>query len=107
MTTFDRRKDAYEGKFAHDEALRFRAFARRNKLLGHWVAAKLGKNAAEAEDYARSVMRADLQEAGDEDVLRKVHADLEASGQAVSDAELRATMNELLGRAMREVEAEA
>jgi hypothetical protein len=75
--------------------------------LGQWAADKLGKSGAEAEDYARSVMRADLQEAGDDDVLRKVHADLQAAGQSVSEADLRATMNQLLGRATTEVEAES
>lgn len=107
MTTFDKRKDAYENKFAHDDALRFRANARRNKLLGHWVAAKLGKSGDDAEDYARSVVRADLQEAGDDDVLRKVRADLDAGGQPVDDAQLRATMSELMARAVTEIETES
>ena len=80
MTTFDDRKDAFEKKFAHDEELRFKANARRNKLLGLWAAEKLGKNGADAEAYAKSVVMADFQEAGDDDVLRKVKGDLEAGG---------------------------
>ena len=107
MTTFDKRKDAYESKFAHDDALRFQAIARRNKLLGHWVAAKLGKVGADAEDYARSIVRADLQEVGDDDVLRKVRADLEAGGQPVDEAQLRATMIELMARAIADIEAQS
>jgi len=102
MTTFDDRKDAFEKKFAHDEELRFKATARRNKLLGLWVAQKLGKSGADAEAYAKSVVLADFQEAGDDDVMRKVQADLEAAGP-VSDAELRRVMNELMERAITEI----
>src|SRR5688572_24893122 len=80
MTTFDNRKDTFEKKFVHDEELRFKATARRNKLLGLWAADRLGKSGAEAEAYAKSVVMADFQEAGDDDVLRKVQADLEAGG---------------------------
>ncbi len=72
MTTFDKRQDAFEAKFAHDEELRFKAEARRNKLLGLWAAEKLGKTGEDAEDYARSVVAADFEEAGEEDVFRKI-----------------------------------
>ena len=106
MTTFDRRKDAYENKFAHDEALRFKAMSRRNKLLGQWAAEKLGKRGDEADAYAREVVRSDFQEAGDDDVLRKVAADFQAAGIAHSDAELRSTMDELMGTAVTQIEAE-
>ena len=105
MTTFDERKDAFEKKFAHDEELRFKAMARRNKLLGLWAAGQLGKTEAEAEAYAKSVVLADFQEAGDDDVLRKVRADLEAGGKPVSEAELRQQMMDLLARAVEEIKA--
>ena len=105
MTTFDDRKDAFEKKFAHDEELRFKAMARRNKLLGLWAAEKLGKSGADAEAYSKSVVMADFQEAGDDDVLRKVKADLEAGGAAVSEGELRTRMTDLLARAVEDVQA--
>jgi hypothetical protein len=79
MTTFDDRKDSFERKFAHDEELRFKATARRNKLLGLWAAEKLGRSGPEADAYAKSVVLADFQEAGDGDVTRKVKSDLEAA----------------------------
>lgn len=105
MTTFDQRKDAYENKFAHDEELRFKATARRNKLLGLWAAEKLGKGGADAEAYAKSVVLADFEEAGDEDVLRKVKADFAAGSVTVSDDEIRRTMTELLIKAADEIQA--
>ena len=105
MTTFNDRKDTFEKKFAHDEELRFKATARRNKLFGLWAASQLGQSAIEAETYAQSVVRADFDEAGDEDVLRKVRKDLEASGKNVPDVELRRTMTELLARAVEEIQA--
>jgi hypothetical protein len=105
MTTFDDRKDTFERKFAHDEELRFKATARRNKLLGLWAAEKLGKSGAEAETYAKSVVMADFQEAGDDDVLRKVRADLEANGALQGEAELRRVMTDLMQRAIDEVSA--
>jgi hypothetical protein len=105
MAQFDDRKDAFESKFAHDEGLRFKAMARRNKLFGLWAASQLGQSEAEAETYAKSVVRADFEEAGDDDVLRKVRKDLEAGGKNVPDVELRRIMNELLARAVEEVQA--
>src|SRR4028118_616961 len=99
MTTFNDRKDAFESKFAHDEELRFKAMARRNKLFGLWAAAQLGQSGGEAEAYAKSVVMADFQEAGDEDVLRKVSKDLEAAGKSTPDGDLRRTLNALLARA--------
>jgi hypothetical protein len=102
MTTFDDRKDAFEKKFAHDEELRFKATARRNKLLGLWAADRLGKSGADAEAYAKTVVMADFQEAGDDDVLRKVQADLEAGG-AGGQTELRRVMDDLMERAINEV----
>ncbi|RXT50884.1 hypothetical protein B6S44_22320 [Bosea sp. Tri-44] len=105
MTTFDQRKDAYENKFAHDEELRFKATARRNKLLGLWAAEKLGKSSADADAYAKSVVLADFEEAGDDDVLRKVKADFAAGGVTVADDEIRRTMTELLIKAADEIQA--
>ena len=105
MTTFNDRKDAFESKFAHDEELRFKAMARRNKLFGLWAADQLGHSGGEAEAYAKSVVMADFQEAGDDDVLRKVSKDLEASGKNVPHSELRRTMDQLLARGVEEVQA--
>lgn len=102
MTTFDDRKDAFERKFAHDEELRFKALARRNKLLGLWAAEKMGKSGADAEEYARTVVLADFEEAGHEDVFRKVRGDLDAS---VSDTEIRTQMDTFLGQAAQEVQS--
>ncbi len=105
MTTFDERENTFERKFALDEELRFKATARRNKLFGLWAAERLGKSAADAEAYAKSVVMADFQEAGDDDVLRKVRADLEANGAAQGEAELRGVMTDLMERAIEEVKA--
>ena len=105
MTTFDDRKDAFEKKFAHDEELRFKATARRNKLLGLWAAAQLGKSGADAEAYAKSVVMADFEEAGDDDVLRKVRKDFEEAGRAGSETEIRRQMVELMARAVDEIRA--
>jgi hypothetical protein len=103
MTTFDDRKDAFEKKFAHDEELRFKATARRNKLFGLWAAGRLGQSGADAEAYAKSVVMADFEEAGDDDVLRKVRSDLDAAGKGVADGELRRTMDDLLAQAVEEI----
>jgi hypothetical protein len=96
MTTFDDRERAFENKFAHDQEMQFKADARRNKLLGHWVAEILGKTGDEAEAYAKSVVIADLQEAGDEDVFRKVWGDLQAAGAPIDEKTLRDRMRGLL-----------
>lgn len=106
MTTFDKREEGFEKKFAHDEELRFKANARRNKLLGLWAASKLGLKGAEAETYAKAMVVSDFEEAGDHDVFRKVRADLDAKKVAgVSDQEIRKTMDELLARAVEEIKA--
>jgi hypothetical protein len=105
MSTFDQRKDAFENKFALDEELRFKATARRNKLLGLWAAEKLGKSGAEADAYAKSVVLADFEEAGDEDVLRKVRSDFATGSVAVADEEIRRVMTELLITAAEEIQA--
>ena len=103
MTTFDERKNSFEAKFAHDQELRFKAEARRNRLIGEWVAAQLGLAGDDVANYVREVRRADLQEAGDEDVFRKVRADFESAGIAASDSELRAKMSELMAVAIEQV----
>ena len=103
MTTFDKRKDAAENRFAHDEELQFKAESRRNKLLGLWAAELLGKTGDSAEEYAKSVVVADFEEAGDEDVFRKVQADFDAGGVAQSDHQIRRTMEELLAKAIEQV----
>lgn len=105
MTTFDKREDAFEKQFAHDEELKFKAEARRNKLLGLWAAEKLGKSGADADAYAKEVVAADFEEAGDADVLRKVLGDLSSKGAAVTEAEVRAKMSELLATAVAQIKA--
>ncbi len=105
MSDFSDREKGFERKFAHDEELRFKAMARRNKLLGLWAAEKLGKTGADAETYAKEVVAADFQEAGDDDVLRKVKADLDAAGVAQSEHQVRRTMEELLAQAIEQVKS--
>ena len=92
MTQFDDRERAFESKFAHDEELKFRMIARRNKLLGEWAARKMGLSQEETESYARDVIRADFEEAGDGDVIRKVLGDLTSAGVDVEEAEIRQTL---------------
>jgi hypothetical protein len=105
MTTFDNRKDAAEKKYAHDAELQFKAGARRNKLLGQWAAELLGKSGEDAAAYAKSVVMSDFEEAGDDDVFRKVQADLKAGGADVSDHVLRRTMDELMAKAIAEIQS--
>lgn len=93
MTTFDNREHAFEAKFAHDEEMKFRAVARRNKLLGLWAAELMGRTGEAALAYAREVIKADFEEAGHEDVVRKVSADL---GDLATEGEIRAKMDALL-----------
>ena len=104
MTTFDDRENAFENKFAHDEGLKFKAEARRNKLLGLWVADLLGKSGDAATAYAKEVVASDFAEAGDEDVYRKVAADL---GGKADEATIRARMAELMAEAKRQIMDEA
>jgi hypothetical protein len=103
MTTFDKRQEGFERKFALDEEQRFKAMARRNKLLGLWAAEKLGLSGGEADDYAKSVVRADFEEAGDEDVFRKIRADLDAKSVAQSDHQIRRTMEEMMQMAVDQI----
>jgi hypothetical protein len=103
MTTFDKREEAFEREFVHDADLRFKAEARRNRLLGLWAADKLGKSGAEAEAYAREVVAADFDEPGHAGVLRRVLGDLTAKGIAVTESDVRAKMSELLVTAVEQV----
>lgn len=103
MTTFDDRENAYEAKFAHDEEMMFKAVARRNKLLGLWAAELMGKTGDDALEYAKSVIKADFEEAGHEDVVRKVAGDLGDKSDADT---IRAKMDELMPVAKAEIMTE-
>ena len=105
MTTFDKREEGFEKKFAMDEESRFKAMARRNKLLGLWAAEKLGLTGGDADAYAKAVIRADFEEAGDDDVFRKVRADFDAKAVAQSDHQIRRTMDELMSTAIDQIRA--
>lgn len=100
-TTFDKREEGFEKQFAHDEELRFKAMARRNKMLGLWAAGVLGKSGADAEAYAKEVVLADFEEAGDNDVFRKVTKDLQPKG--ITEQQVRAQMTELLAQAVEQI----
>ena len=106
MTTFDKREDAFEKKFAHDAELQFKAGARRNKLLGLWAAGLLGKAGAEAEAYAKTVVAADFEEAGDADVFRKIRRDFDAAGVTQSDHQIRRTLDETMQTAIAQIRSE-
>lgn len=103
MSGFDDRKKGQEAKFAHDAELRFKAEARRNKLLGLWAAEQMGITGDEAKQYAAAVVAADFIEAGEEDVFRKVSADIKASNAAITDEAIRAKMAELVHVAQQQV----
>jgi len=105
MTTFDKREEGFEKKFAHDEELKFKASARRNKLLGLWAAEKLGLTGAAADAYSKEVIAADFEEAGDEDVFRKLRKDFDAKGVTESDHQIRRTMQELMEKAVAQIKA--
>ena len=105
MTGFDDRKEAFEKRFAHDAELRFKAEARRNKLLGLWAAEKMGLAGAEASTYAQEVIKADFEEAGDEDVFRKIRKDFDAGKIEQSDHQIRQMMSELMGKAIEQIQA--
>ncbi|MEM8750075.1 MAG: DUF1476 domain-containing protein [Pseudomonadota bacterium] len=101
MASMEDRGESFEKKFAHDEALKFKAEARRNKLLGHWAAEQMDKD---AEEYAKEVIMSDFEEAGDDDVFRKIRGDFDAHGVAMSDEDIRAKMSELLAVAVDQVQ---
>ncbi|WP_105370002.1 DUF1476 domain-containing protein [Neorhizobium huautlense] len=102
MSGISDREKAFENKFAHDQELKFKALARRNKLIGLWAAGLLGK--ADAEAYAKEVVVADFEEAGDEDVFRKLRGDFDAAGISVSDQDIRVKMIDLLADAVKQIE---
>jgi hypothetical protein len=106
MTTFEDREKGFERKFAHDEELKFKATARRNKLLGLWAAEQLGLSGDEAQGYAREVVKADLAEPGDEDVFRKLRSDFDAKGVVQSDHQIRRMIGEMMAQAVSQIEAE-
>lgn len=105
MTTFDKREEGFEKKFAHDEELRFKASARRNKLLGMWAAEKMGLSGAQAEAYAKEVVMADFEESGDQDVFRKIRKDCDNKKVALSDQDIHRAMDELMAQAIAQIKA--
>jgi len=105
MSGFDKRREGYESKFAHDQDLKFKATARRNKLLGLWAAEKLGISGEAADAYAREVVKADFEEAGDDDVFRKVRKDFDDKSVAVSDHQIRREMEDLMVKAIEQIQA--
>lgn len=104
MSTFDDRENAFEAKFAHDEEMQFKVVARRNKLLGLWAAELLGKSGADADAYAVEVVKSDFEEAGHDDVVRKVTGDL---GNKADEPTIRSKMDELLSMAKSQIMSEA
>ena len=106
MTTFDKRKDAFESKFAHDAELQFKAESRRNKLLGLWAAGLLGKTGGDADAYAKAVIAADFEKAGDSDVFGKIRRDFDAAGVKQSDHQIRRTMDDLMQTAIEQIRTE-
>jgi hypothetical protein len=107
MTTFNEREKSFEKKFAMDEELRFKSEARRNRLLGQWVAEKLGLTGPAVDEYVKAVRKADLATKGDEDVFLKIKKDLQDKGVALADADLRKAMGDFLATAVRQIEDEA
>jgi hypothetical protein len=105
MTQFDKREEAFELQFAHNEELKFKATARRNKLLGLWAAEKLGLTGAEADSYALAVVMSDFEEAGDHDVTRKIRKDFDAKGVEQSDHQIARHMNEFMAKAITDIQA--
>jgi hypothetical protein len=103
MSGFDDRENAFENKFAHDQELEFKAVARRNKLLGLWAAELMGLTGDEAEAYGKEVVKADFEEAGDEDVFRKIRGDFDARGIEQTDHQIRHKMEQLLEDARQQV----
>jgi hypothetical protein len=106
MASFEDREKGFERKFAHDEELKFKATARRNRLLGLWAAEQMGISGDAAQAYAREVIKADLAEPGDEGVFRKIRADFDAKGVGQSDHQIRRKMTDLMGEAVTQLETE-
>lgn len=106
MAGFDEREDTFEKKFAHDEELRFKATARRNKLLGLWAAEKMGLSGDAAEAYAKEVVKADFTAPGEEDIYEKIRGDFDAKGVDQSEHQIRREMAELMSKAVQQIEHE-
>ena len=104
MSGFDEREKGFEKKFAHDAELKFKAESRRNKMLAEWAGAKMGMGEDEIANYINEVRRADLEEAGDDDVFRKLRGDLDAKGIQITDDQLRDQMGEFLAKAVADLE---
>jgi len=104
-TTFDKREEGFEKQFAHDEELKFKAIARRNKMLGLWTAGQLGLSGAQAENYARSIVLAEFEQGGDSAVIAKIRKDLEAKGVVQSEHQISRTMTELMTKAVADIKA--
>lgn len=104
MTTFDDREKSFEKKFAHDADLKFKAEARRNKAIAEWAAAKMGLSGGDVEEYIKAVRKADLQEKGDDDVIRKITKDLADKGVKIAEADIRKQMTEFLAKAVSDLE---
>ncbi len=105
MTSFDKREEAFEKQFAHDEELKFKATARRNKLIGLWAAEKLSLSPAEAEAYANAIVIADLESTSDHNVFGKIRKDFDAKGVQQSDHQIQRVIDELTARAIGEIKA--
>jgi hypothetical protein len=106
MTTFEKREEGFERKFAHDEEMHFKAIARRDRMLGLWAAEKLGLTGAAADDYARDVVAGNIDTPGDDAVFLKVRKDFDAKGVAQSDHQIRRTMEELMAAAISQIKSE-
>lgn len=106
MSGFDKREEGFESKFAHDADLRFKAEARRNKLVGAWAAELMGLTGDAAEAYGKELVKEDLKEAGDDDVFRKLRADFDAKGIEQSDHQIRRTMDEMFAKAVEEIQTQ-
>lgn len=106
LSGFDKREEAEESKFAHDQKLQFKATARRNKLLGLWAAELLGLSGEEASNYATEVVKSDFEEAGDDDVFRKIRRDLDEAGVEQSDHQVKRQMEELMNTAIEQIKSE-
>jgi hypothetical protein len=104
-TTFDKREEGFEKQFAHDEELKFKAIARRNKMLGLWAAERLGLSGAEAENYARSIVLEEFEQGGDSAVIAKIRKDLETKGIVLSEHQIGRTMTELTTKAVADIKA--
>jgi hypothetical protein len=105
MSGFDKREEGFERKFAHDEEVRFKARARRNKLLGLWAAQKLGLTGDAAEAYAKEIVIVDFEEPGDDDMFVRIRKDFDAKAVDQSDHQIRRTMEELMAKAVEDVKA--